>query len=150
MNRKTNHKSAARMISTVHRYGYMHLSKIFEPYGLGRGQVKFLMVLYEENELTQEQMARALRMDKTTTARAVKKLEDEGYVVRNPHDTDRRSHIVKLTRKAKELEPVIRSILEDWTNTLTADFSEEEKELALMLLKRMADNAVKKIEEKER
>ncbi|KIL52780.1 MarR family winged helix-turn-helix transcriptional regulator [Jeotgalibacillus campisalis] len=150
MNSRKKYKSVARMVSTVHRYGYMHLSKLFEPYGLGRGQVKFLMVLYEENEQTQENMARTLKIDKTTTARAVKKLEDEGYVIRGPHETDRRSHIVKLTPKAKELEPVIRSILDDWTTTLTADFTEEEKELALMLLKRMADNAVKKIQEKER
>ncbi|PPA69743.1 MarR family winged helix-turn-helix transcriptional regulator [Jeotgalibacillus proteolyticus] len=149
MTKNHGNKSVGRMVSTVHRYGYMHLSKTFDQFGLGRGQVKFLMALFEQNDQTQEQIATVLKMDKTTTARAVRKLEDEGYVTRRPHPTDRRSQIVSLTEKAFEMEPLIRSILEEWTTALTKDFTEEEKELALNLLRRMADNAVKQIQKKE-
>jgi len=149
MNDHKTHDSVARLVSTVHRHGYMHLSKIFDGYGLGKGQVKFLMVLCEQDKQTQEQMVHVLNIDKTTTARAIKKLEDEGYVTRIPHEKDRRSHLVCLTDKAFQMEPLIRSILENWTLTLTQDFTEEEKEIALKLLKRMADNAVRKINQQE-
>ncbi|MEW9500935.1 MarR family winged helix-turn-helix transcriptional regulator [Jeotgalibacillus marinus] len=149
MENQRSYESAGRWLSTVHRYGYMHLSKTFDEYGLGEGQVKFLMVLFEKKEQTQEQMANVLNIDKTTTARAVKKLEDEGYVTRKPHATDRRSHLVCLTAKALDMEPMIRSILKDWTNTLTEDFTDEEKVIVVGLLKRMATNAIAKIKQEE-
>ncbi|KIL49615.1 MarR family winged helix-turn-helix transcriptional regulator [Jeotgalibacillus soli] len=141
--------SVGRWVSTVHRYGYMHLSKIFDEYGLGQGQVKFLMVLFHLDQQTQDQMANTLSIDKTTTARAVRKLEVEGYVTRKPHASDRRSHLVCLTDKAKKMEPLIRSILDEWTAALTVDFTDEEREMTIRLLKRMATNAIKAIREKE-
>lgn len=147
--KKKPYESVGRWVSTVHRYGYMHLSRIFDDYQLGQGQVKYLMVLFEGDERTQDQIAHVLNMDKATTARAVRKLEDHGYVTRRPHETDRRSHLVCLTEKARELEPVIRQILDGWTATLTEGFTEEERELSIQLLKRMAENAIRTIEREE-
>ncbi len=141
--------TAGRWLSTVHRYSYIFLSKTFAEYGIGQGQIKFLMMLFEQDGLTQEYMANELNIDKATVARAVRKLETEGYVKRQPHESDRRSNYIYLTEKAKDIESFVKKEMTYWTETLTAGFTEEEQKQAIELLKRMAGNAVREVEGRE-
>lgn len=76
-----------------------------EPYGIGSGQFPFLMRLYREDGINQESLSDYLKIDKGTTARAIQKLVDEGYVFRQRDEKDRRSYRVFLTEKGKKLEP---------------------------------------------
>ncbi|TFD99724.1 MarR family winged helix-turn-helix transcriptional regulator [Jeotgalibacillus salarius] len=138
--------TAGRWLSTVHRYSYIFLSKTFAEYGIGQGQIKFLLMLFEHDGLTQEHMAGELNIDKATVARAIRKLETAGYVDRIPHESDRRSNLIYLTEKAKGIESVIKKEMNHWTEILTEGFSEKEKQTAIDLLKRMAGNAVKEVE----
>ncbi|KIL43351.1 hypothetical protein KP77_30570 [Jeotgalibacillus alimentarius] len=141
--------TAGRWLSTVHRYSYIFLSKTFAEYGIGQGQIKFLMILFEQDGVTQEHMAGELNIDKATVARAIRKLETEDYVIRKPHESDRRANLIFLTDKAKGIESIIKKEMTHWTETLTHGFSDEERQTAIELLKRMADNAVKEVERME-
>ncbi|WP_243466358.1 MFS transporter [Methanosarcina mazei] len=53
-----------------------------------------------------ESLSDYLKIDKGTTARAIQKLVDEGYVFRQRDEKDRRSYRVFLTEKGKKLEPL--------------------------------------------
>ncbi|WP_227394579.1 MarR family winged helix-turn-helix transcriptional regulator [Jeotgalibacillus aurantiacus] len=143
------YNTAGRWLSTVHRYSYIFLSKTFHDYGINQGQIKFLMMLFEKEGLTQEAMAREFTIDKATVARAIQKLEGEGYVRREPHESDRRSNRVYLTEKAKALESTVKKELDHWTETLSNGFSEQEQLVAIDLLKRMAENAIERVERME-
>ena len=135
------HKSVGRFISCVNRYGKIHLHNELEPYHLGSGQFHFLMALYHKDGINQEHLAELLRIDKGTCARALKRLEDEGYVTRAIDTNDKRAYQIFLTEKAQQMRPVIWRILREWTKTLLTGFSEEEKELLFTFLERIAENA---------
>jgi DNA-binding MarR family transcriptional regulator len=134
-------KSVGRIISCIHRFTQIHLSNELEPYNIGIGQLHFLMKLYKNDGINQEMLAHFLQTDKATSARAIKKLEKEGFVRRKTDEKDKRAYKIYLTKKAKDLKIKIRRITKNWTNTLLTDFSEEEKNLLFSYLDRIFKNA---------
>ncbi|SFQ95657.1 MarR family transcriptional regulator [Desulfoscipio geothermicus] len=143
-------KSVGKWVSIIERYGQMYLERKYQKYGIGHGQVKFLLLLYQKDGVSQDTLAHQLRMDKATTARAIQKLECVGFVRRQPREEDRRVNLVYLTGEAIKIKQEVKAILKTWTDVITKGFSQEEKELLLEMLKRVADNAVDYFNELER
>ena len=147
-----NDRSINRWVSILYRYGQSHISKQVDSYNIGSGQYVFLLALYKKDGISQEEISDHLKIDKATTAKAIKKLEKEGYIKRNIDSKDKRAYKVFLTKKALNIKPEIHSILRNWADVISEGFSEDEKKLVSELLRRMANNAFvyferKKIEE---
>jgi DNA-binding MarR family transcriptional regulator len=135
-----NIESMGRYISILYRSGKMYINSKCEKYNIGNGQYLFLLFLSHSEGVTQEEMSCKLFIDKGTTAKAVKRLEDEGYIKRQVDDKDKRAYKVYLTEEGRKVTTEISKVLNDWNNTLTSDFNEEEKKIALNLLQRMLEN----------
>ncbi len=133
--------SIGRWISTLHRYGNIYMNEQLKEFNLGAGQYQFLAILYQQEGLSQDDMAAILKMDKGTTARAIAKLEQEGYVERKTFSVDKRIKKLYLTEKAHAFEPKLSSILLDWKEIIAAGLSEEEQDSTLTLLKQLSINA---------
>jgi len=133
--------SLGKWISLLYRYGQIYISKELEPYSIGRGQFLFLLTLYSQEGLSQEELAQTLNIDKGTTARAVEKLEKNGYLYRKPRIQNLRTNEVFLTQKAKDFEPLLYSILKKWTDILSTGMSEYEIEKTFIILEKMNENA---------
>lgn len=136
-----NKHSIPRMISLIYRTGHIYIGKQLKEYNIGKGQYIFLNALYKKDNISQEELSSYLRIDKGTTAKALKKLEEEGLIERTADDKDRRANKVCLTEKAKLIRQDVRTVLHDWKNVLLTDFTEEEEELAFKILEKMCDNA---------
>ena len=136
-----NQESIGRLISYIHRYSQIHIAKELGAYNIGSGQFSFLMALYHNDGVSQESIAKALRVDKATTARAIKKLMEEGYVYKERNPLDKRVYKVFLTERAKKIKPKIIKILSEWTEFLLSDYTKEERELFTKLLIKIAKNA---------
>lgn len=134
------HKSIGRHISYIHRNFHSHMHHELEQFHLGSGQFHFLMILYKKDGVNQETLAEKLKIDKSTSARAIKKLEENDYVIRKRDVQDRRNYNIYLTKKAKKLHPTIKQILKKWTKQLLIDFSEEEVIQLYSFLERMEQN----------
>jgi DNA-binding MarR family transcriptional regulator len=100
------------------------------------------LALYNNNGISQDTLSKLLIIDKGTTAKAIKKLEEEGYVRRDVDPEDRRAYKIYTPEKALELQPYIHDVLDNCNQILSMNFTEEEKELALGLLRKMSENAV--------
>lgn len=129
-----------KVISYIYRYQRIFLDKELEPYGIGSGQFSFMMSLYLKDGVKQETLARMYKMDKATAARAIKKLEDTGYVYRKQDAEDKRAYNVILTEKGKDIEAKMKEVAIKWNNIVLAGFSEEEKRLNAALFERMEQN----------
>lgn len=130
-----------RWISLLYRYGQMYIGEHLKEYEIGKGQHIFLNALYKEDGLSQEELADYLKIDKGTTAKALKKLEEQGYITRTVSEKDKRRNEVHLTDKALGIKDNVRKVLTDWRERLTHGLSEEEKKLALTILEKMGNNA---------
>ena len=87
------------------------------PVGLTNGQFSLLMALNRPGPATMGPVARLLAMDRTTLTAALKPLERLGLVVIGADPSDRRSRLLGLTGKGRE---VLASALPIW-RTLHAE-----------------------------
>jgi DNA-binding MarR family transcriptional regulator len=133
--------SIPRWMSILYRTGQMYLGNRFKELDIGKGQFIFLNALYRQDGRTQEEISYDLRIDKGTTAKALKKLEEQGYVVRTVREHDKRSYNVHLTDKALQIKDQVRQGFADWRELLMEGLTEEEKGSMLHILEKMGRNA---------
>jgi len=134
-------KSIGRYISYIHRQFHIYINQQLNPYEIGSGQFHFLMLLYKKDGINQETLAEELKIDKATCARAIHKLQELGYIIRERDVEDKRCYNIYLTDKAEQLHHTCKSILKKWTTQLLNDFTEEEKEQFFSYLERIGANA---------
>lgn len=130
-----------KSISILYRLGHSFCNHKFQHFGIGSGHFAFLLVLFSQDGISQESLSKELDIDKTTTTRALAKLEEQGYIIRRSHPHDKRVHQIFLTAKAHEIAPAIRQTLTEWASLVTMGLSMEETDKAQHLLERMAANA---------
>ncbi|HEY3424592.1 MAG TPA: MarR family winged helix-turn-helix transcriptional regulator [Negativicutes bacterium] len=131
-----------KWISILYRSGQAYFDKCFDSYKIGDKHYRYLLFLYRQEGITQDAMSKYFYVDKATTARAILALEEQGYIYRKVDPIDKRAYKVFLTEQGRSMEPIIRSVLNDWVEILTGTLTEEERKMAYNLLQRMADNVV--------
>ena len=122
-----------RYISQIYRKGNSFISKEISKFGIGSGQIMFLMQLYKKDGISQEELAENLHIDKGTTCRAIKKLEEESFLIRVKDENDKRAYKLYLTEKSKDME----GILYEWEKHISKDLSQEEVDFLLTVLKKI-------------
>ncbi|HIH75687.1 MAG TPA: MarR family transcriptional regulator [Methanosarcina sp.] len=125
-------------IAHIYRSHIAYMAKELEEYGIGSGQFDFLMVLYRKDGISQETLARALKVSKATSTRAIQGLEKEGYIYRQKDENDLRAYRVYLTEKGKEMRGVILEKLISFVDTLLSDFTPEEEKVFKQLVQKAA------------
>ncbi|MCC4770427.1 MarR family transcriptional regulator [Methanosarcina sp. DH2] len=125
-------------IAHIYRSHLAYMAKELEAYRIGSGQFDFLMVLYHRDGISQDNLAKALKVSKATSTRAIQSLEKEGYVYRQRDRGDLRAYKVYLTEKGKEIRVVILEKLISFIDTLLSDFTPEEKEIFRQLVQKAA------------
>lgn len=144
-----NKHSITKWISILYRYGQNHISRQLSSYSIGSGQYIFLLALFKKDGISQEEVSDHLKIEKATTAKAMKKLEKEGFIKRSTDSSDKRAYKVFLTQKALDIKPVIHNLLKNWAEVLMTDLTENEKETIYELLEKMAKNAFASFEKKD-
>ncbi|MDO9323850.1 MAG: MarR family transcriptional regulator [Methanoregula sp.] len=134
------------IISITSRGRFIFLNDQLRPLGLSAGQIPVLMLLYKEQNIMQETLVRHYRIDKGTIARAVKKLEDAGFIRRITDPDNRRAVRLFLTEKGEQVAPVLRQINREWEEQVCAGLSKSEKETLTTLMRTVAQNSHRNIE----
>jgi len=125
-------------IAHIYRSHLAYMTKELEAYRVGSGQFEFLLFLYHKDGVSQETLAKMLKVSKATSARAIQNLEKEGYVYRERDESDLRAYRVYLTDKGKEMRNIIFRKLTAFTDILFSDFTFEEKEIFRLLIHKAA------------
>jgi MarR family transcriptional regulator, organic hydroperoxide resistance regulator len=102
------------------------------------GQELMLMQLWQQDRQSQNRLSQTLRLDHSTIAKSVKRLEDAGLVTRNRSPEDGRVTLVSLTEDGRKLES---RVLDTWNKleSITSDaLTEHEKTLFMELLNKVA------------
>ena len=128
-------------ISILYRYRRNYLSKRLEQYGALGGSFLLVMTVYYNQGISQEKVAELLRVDKASIARAVKKLQEEGYLTREPDAGDRRAYRLTLSEKALGLIPEVQSAIAEWEKKVLDGLDGETYRAAERALEHMAQNA---------
>lgn len=114
---------------------------------LQKGQFTFLTRICENNGINQIDLSNSLKVDKTTTTKAIQKLIEAGYIYKKRDCADKR--MWRLYPEKKALDIYMFIIAEENRNIKVCldNFSEEEKTLVCKLVKRMSGNIEKEWKE---
>ncbi|MDO9035206.1 MAG: MarR family transcriptional regulator [Methanoregula sp.] len=129
------------VISITSRGRFIFLNDRLRPLGLSAGQFPVLMLLYKEQNIMQETLVRHYHLDKGTIARAVRKLEDAGYIRRIVDPDNRRAVRLFLTEKGERVAPVLQEINREWEEQVCTGLSRDEKETLNSLMRTVAENS---------
>ncbi|MYL32289.1 MarR family transcriptional regulator [Pontibacillus yanchengensis] len=114
-----------------------------EPYNLAPEQNLIMMLLWEEDGLTQNQLAQKLNKDKTNVARMASNLEKKGFITRSLYEEDRRSLKLYLTENGKQLGDEVIPIAEQFNDVVCDGISNDE----LMELERILNKMNKNVDQ---
>lgn len=132
--------NVGRYVSITYRHMAAKIAKKLAPYGIGSGQAPIMFALFIEDGHSQQTLADKLAMDKAAVTRAISRLEDAGYIKRVADAGDRRSYNIFLTQKGKNLRQNLENAVLEILDILQTDMSENERETAKNLLRKMAWN----------
>jgi DNA-binding MarR family transcriptional regulator len=94
---------------------------------LSMNSMAVLGALYRNGELTLGELAAHERVQPPSMTRTVKCLEEEGYVVRRPHETDGRQVLVTLTEKGRTTLLADRVRRDEWLATCLRELTADER-----------------------
>ncbi|MDU0200784.1 MarR family winged helix-turn-helix transcriptional regulator [Paenibacillus sp. MAH-36] len=137
---KDSTESHGQYISAIYRHMQILISSELQPYRIGSGQYIFLMSIAFHQPITQKALSERLLIDKTTTAKAIAKLEAEGYVRREADPADNRYQLLYLTESGREVVPKVQEALSRVKSKTRKGISDEEYDLLNDLLKTVLHN----------
>ncbi|HON81010.1 MAG TPA: MarR family transcriptional regulator [Methanoregulaceae archaeon] len=130
------------LISVIHRNHIIALNTRLRPLGLSASQLPILLFLSHREGIPQEALARHFHLDKATIARAVKRLEDGGFICRKIDPADRRAYGLFLTGKGTEVRDDLRVIDAAWERALLSVVPETNRPVLIRLLRALAEHSI--------
>ncbi len=115
----------------------------FKAYDLTKGQYLYLVRICENPGIIQEKLSEMIKVDRTTAARAIKKLEMNGFIEKKDDHHNKKIKKLFPTEKGKNVYPFIKRE-NSYSNTVALEgFSEGETETIFNLLQRVRKNVEK-------
>ena len=123
------------------------LSKIYKKeFDLNIAQWRVLAQLGEQQALYAKNIGEITAMDKSKVSRAVKTLEEKGYINRQTDKNDNRAAYLSLTQQGKSLYKKIVPKALDWESQLLAALEKKEGDTLLEMLNKL-DKQVRLLEQ---
>ncbi len=118
------------------------VSRIYsERYGLTTSEWRTMAVLGPITTLSASEIVERSSMDKVNVSRAIKGLQQAGFLRRDIDGQDKRRAVLRLTEKGSEafavLSPLVKQVEED----LLVGLSKQERTTLLSLMERVRSNA---------
>lgn len=112
----------------------------FKEIDLTKGQYLYVVRICENPGIIQEKLAEMIKVDRTTAARAIKKLEMNGFIEKKPDPINKKNKKLFPTEKGYQVYPIIKRE-NDYSNSIALEgFSESEMETIFNLLQRVRKN----------
>ena len=138
--------SLGLLVSMIHRTRMIFLNDKIGNMDITAGQFPFIIVLSNEEGISQEELAAYFHIDKGTVARALRKLEDKEYLFRKVDSLNRRRYLIYLTEKGRKAVPTVINIEKEWENSMCSKFSKEDYKNLFDILKGLAVNSLENVD----
>ncbi|MFB9324620.1 MarR family winged helix-turn-helix transcriptional regulator [Paenibacillus aurantiacus] len=112
----------------------------FKEIELTKGQYLYLVRIYENPGIIQEKLAEMIKVDRTTAARAIQKLELQGFIEKQDDETNKKIKRLFTTEKGNQAYPFLKREDEHSNAVALAGFSADETETLYRLLQRVRQN----------
>ena len=138
-------ESFMKYINRISRCSDMYRGSRLRASGLNSCQHIYILKICQNPGISQDELSRLSYVNKSNVTRQLAALEENGFIRREADSGERRVQLVYPTQKADDICPRVRELMQAWNRRLTEDFSDEERELLLAMLKRMMEKAEQEV-----
>lgn len=135
--------SLTKLNGKIYRSTQCYIDKRLEKFKLSTGIYPYLLILNENEGISQNEISRELNVDKAMSARTVKKLIELGYIEKKENKEDVRAYKLFLTESGRKMIPEIIKVIHNWIGILVEGCSEEEMQVGIEFLDKVLLNAKK-------
>ncbi len=123
------------LVGALARKRYLVGEQHFSTLGLNHSEARILTLLDKAGGISpQETLSNALNIDRSNAGRALKRLEDDGYVIRRKDEADKRAYTVRMTAKGQKTVGEIAKLRKKMAQSFFGDLTDREAATAIMLL----------------
>lgn len=92
----------------------LFISSKIEKYGIRQGQFEYFLLIFSSPGINQLELARRKNVGKASVTKALKILEDDGFIRRTADDKDKRNFLCYITEKG---EKIVKDLMDVRANT---------------------------------
>lgn len=133
-------RTIARMITLLARKSQGYIGWALGKYQITAAEQPFFMAVQDRAGMTQEELTALVCVDKAATARAVKSLEEKGYLTRAQDPQDRRQNRIYPTDAAQQIAEAVRDELHRFNALLTQGIDAQSLDVVSAALEKMEEN----------
>ena len=123
--RMTNRLELFELIGVLARRRFQAAERAFAPIGLNHTEARLLTILdLESGEATQDALSNFLSVDRSNAGRALKRLEQRGYIARRKDESDSRTNLVQLTPAGAEAVEEVAKLRKEVASAFFSDLTE--------------------------
>jgi len=134
------HRVPAHLARRFHQICLGALAQITGPQDLSPQQFGILASIQDEPGKDQRRLAERLGIDTVSAHHHIEFLEGRGLVTREVDPDDRRSRVLKLTKRGVSLREKLRPGIVDAHDRVLSSLSQQERETFLHLLTRIVES----------
>ncbi|HLI89121.1 MAG TPA: MarR family transcriptional regulator [Ktedonobacteraceae bacterium] len=124
----------------IHRAHRARAEAALNKLGLHTGQEMLLLQLWNEEGMTQSQLAACMGVEPPTATKMLQRMENAGLIERRPDPEDARISRVYLTERGRALEQPVLEVWKQLEACTVADLSPTEQALLRRLLMQVSAN----------
>ena len=115
-------------------------SRMLTEVGLHVGQEMMLQILWQEDNLTQTELADRLCIQLATTNKMIRRMEQTRLVSKYRDEQDGRVSRVQLTKNGRDLQAATEEVWQRIEQRTLANFTAEEQDILRRLLQKINEN----------
>jgi DNA-binding MarR family transcriptional regulator len=121
---------------------YEHYDSRLSPFNLTTPQYMVFNALWIGDGITIGELGQRVALDGSTITGILDRMEKSGYVERRPNAEDRRSALVYLTEKAREVGPGIISFADELDAAIRKNFSAQDMAVFERILRELGQSQI--------
>ena len=129
-------------ISILYRCTQKYYDKQLSEFPITAGQLPFLILIYENEGISMQQLAVKGSFDKGTITKTIAKLEQAGYVHSTTCSNDHRVRLLYTSDQTKEIISKIYHIRQEWWQQISQVLYQQEKTSLISLLEKVTNQAI--------
>lgn len=98
----------------LHKNNRKYLNNSLSEYNLNLLQAMCILTIDQKEDVSQKELTEMLYLTKSGITKAINKLQEEGFVVKERSEKDNRKFVLKLTQKGKDIIPKLNEINRGW------------------------------------
>ncbi|WP_368491053.1 MarR family winged helix-turn-helix transcriptional regulator [Clostridium sp. BJN0013] len=132
-----------KLTNNIYRCTQVYIDKKLKKYNLTTGTYPYLLVLSKKEGISQSDISRELNVDKSMSARTIKRLISLGYIKKEENKEDIRAYKLYITDKAKAIIPEIIETIHNWIDILIYGNDEKDIKISIEFLEQVLENGKK-------